>query len=222
MPIGNLESFNTGSGGSGAVDSVNSQTGVVTLDEDDIPEGTTNKKFTATEKTKLGTIEDNATADQTKEDIDALNIDADTVDGMEAAAFALASALASYVAKTGNESVGGVKTFTSFPVTPSSAPSSDYEVANKKYVDDSISVGGAACSCGSYVGDGTQQTVAHGLGVKPKFVFLCDRGGSSGRFMANDTYFNGSYTHDTSMTTTTYFKQILYNNGTTYDWVAIG
>lgn len=41
-----------------------------------------------------------------------------------------------YVALTGNQTVAGVKTFTSFPVTPSSAPTTDYEVANKKYVDD--------------------------------------------------------------------------------------
>jgi len=34
------------------------------------------------------------------------------------------------------QSFYGVKTFNSFPVTPSSAPTSDYEVANKKYVDD--------------------------------------------------------------------------------------
>lgn len=39
---------------------------------------------------------------------------------------------------TGNETVAGIKTFTSFPVTPSSAPTTDYQVANKKYVDDSI------------------------------------------------------------------------------------
>ena len=32
----------------------------------------------------------------------------------------------------------GVKTFNSFPITPSSAPSSNYQVANKKYVDDEI------------------------------------------------------------------------------------
>lgn len=37
---------------------------------------------------------------------------------------------------TGDETIAGVKTFTSFPVTPSSAPTSDYQVANKKYVDD--------------------------------------------------------------------------------------
>ena len=35
------------SGGGGAVDSVNGQTGVVVLDTDDVSEGTTNKYFTA-------------------------------------------------------------------------------------------------------------------------------------------------------------------------------
>lgn len=37
---------------------------------------------------------------------------------------------------SGNQTVNGIKTFGSFPVTPSSAPTSDYQVANKKYVDD--------------------------------------------------------------------------------------
>lgn len=32
----------------------------------------------------------------------------------------------------------GIYTFSSFPVTPSSAPTTNYQVANKKYVDDSI------------------------------------------------------------------------------------
>ena len=34
------------------------------------------------------------------------------------------------------QTINGVKTFGSFPVTPSLAPSTDYQVANKKYVDD--------------------------------------------------------------------------------------
>ena len=42
---------------------------------------------------------------------------------------------------TGSQNIGGVKTFSDFPVTPSSTPTSDYEVANKKYVDDSLSGG---------------------------------------------------------------------------------
>ena len=40
------------------------------------------------------------------------------------------------VSKTGNETVAGVKTFSSFPVTPSSAPTTNYQTANKEYVDD--------------------------------------------------------------------------------------
>lgn len=52
------------SGGGGAVDSVNGQTGVVVLDADDIGDGTTNKAYTATEKTKLAGIATGATANQ--------------------------------------------------------------------------------------------------------------------------------------------------------------
>ena len=40
------------------------------------------------------------------------------------------------VMNTGDETIAGVKTFSSFPVTPSSAPTTDYQAANKKYVDD--------------------------------------------------------------------------------------
>jgi hypothetical protein len=41
----------------------------------------------------------------------------------------------SAVALTGDETIAGVKTFSSFPLTPSSSPSTDYQVANKQYVD---------------------------------------------------------------------------------------
>jgi len=40
------------------------------------------------------------------------------------------------VKTSGDQSVGGIKTFTQFPFTPGSPPSVDYEIANKKYVDD--------------------------------------------------------------------------------------
>ncbi len=39
---------------------------------------------------------------------------------------------------TGNETIGGVKTFSSFPVTPSTVPTANYQVANKKYIDDKV------------------------------------------------------------------------------------
>lgn len=46
------------------------------------------------------------------------------------------------VSLTGNQTIAGTKTFSSFPVTPSAAPTANYQVANKKYVDDnSIGVG---------------------------------------------------------------------------------
>ena len=43
-----------------------------------------------------------------------------------------------YVGLTGDETVAGIKTFSSFPVTPSAAPTTDYQTANKKYVDDGL------------------------------------------------------------------------------------
>ena len=49
---------------------------------------------------------------------------------------AVFDALALKVATSGNETIAGIKTFSSFPVTPSSAPITDYQTANKKYVDD--------------------------------------------------------------------------------------
>lgn len=55
-----------GSGGAGAVDSVNGQTGVVVLDADDIDDtSTTNKFVTAADITKLGNLSGTNTGDQT-------------------------------------------------------------------------------------------------------------------------------------------------------------
>lgn len=48
---------------------------------------------------------------------------------------------------SGDQTIADVKTFTSFPVTPSSAPTTDYQTANKKYVDDSSSIN-SACRVG--------------------------------------------------------------------------
>ena len=40
-----------------------------------------------------------------------------------------------------NQTIEGIKNFTSFPITPSVAPTSSYQVANKKYVDDNKGLG---------------------------------------------------------------------------------
>jgi len=87
-----------------AVDSVNSQTGVVVLDADDISDASTTNKFTtAADITKLAGIETGATADQTAADIRGLGffdtsndgtgsgLDADLLDGNHATAFATAA-----------------------------------------------------------------------------------------------------------------------------------
>lgn len=50
--------------------------------------------------------------------------------------------LSNYVDKTTAQSIDGVKTFTSFPVTPTAAPTTDYQAANKKYVDDTVAGAG--------------------------------------------------------------------------------
>ena len=45
---------------------------IIPTDLDDIPDGSTYKKMTGTEQTKLGTVEDNATADQTGIEVQSL------------------------------------------------------------------------------------------------------------------------------------------------------
>lgn len=46
------------------------------------------------------------------------------------------SATQNFVDLSSNQTINWLKTFGSFALTPSSAPTSDYQVANKKYVDD--------------------------------------------------------------------------------------
>jgi len=41
------------------------------------------------------------------------------------------------------DTINGVKTYSQFPISPSSAPTTDYQFANKKYVDDTAIAGGA-------------------------------------------------------------------------------
>ena len=48
-----------------------------------------------------------------------------------------------FLGLTGDQTVGGIKTFSAFPVTPSSAPTTDYQVANRKFVLDSMAGAGA-------------------------------------------------------------------------------
>lgn len=64
------------------------------------------------------------------------------------------------------QAVAGVKTFSSFPVTPSSAPSTNYQVANKKYADDAPA---AKMTPASYAGE-ESITFPNGLILKHGFI----------------------------------------------------
>ena len=74
---------NTVSGGGGAVSSVNGQTGVVVLNQDDVLDGTTYKQYSQTEKTKLAGIaagaEVNVNADWNAVSGDALILNKPTI-----------------------------------------------------------------------------------------------------------------------------------------------
>jgi hypothetical protein len=65
IAVGGSGSIPAGGGGGGAVDSVNGQTGVVTLDQDDVLDGTSFKQYSSADKTKLAGIATGATANDT-------------------------------------------------------------------------------------------------------------------------------------------------------------
>lgn len=73
------------------------------------------------------------------------------------------------VSLTGDENVAWIKTFTSFPVTPSSDPTTDYQVSNKKYVDDRLwwyDINTWTVNTAS----ATTTDITHNLWTTPKFV----------------------------------------------------
>jgi hypothetical protein len=98
-----------------------------------------------TEIARLLTMATNATSNQT----DAYLLDRanhtstqaiSTIVGLQASLDAKANDN-TVVKLTGDQTIAGIKTFTAFPVTPASLPTSQYEFANKQYVDNSV-IGG--------------------------------------------------------------------------------
>lgn len=72
-----------------------------------------------------------------------------------------------YVNLSSNQTISGIKTFNSFPVTPSIAPTTDYQVANKKYVDDNS--GNVIEARPTSVYSGTDYTVTTGVSTKVQY-----------------------------------------------------
>ena len=76
---------------------------------------------------------------------------------------------------TENQTVAGVKTFTSSPIVPT--PTTDFQVATKKYVDDAASVGGSGLS----IGDKTKLDGIEEQATKNKTdAFLLNRSNHTG------------------------------------------
>jgi len=62
---------------------------------------------------------------------------------------------ATFVMTESAQTINGIKTFGSFPLTPSSAPTTDYQAANKKYVDDLLGISDAMVFKGTLGTGGT-------------------------------------------------------------------
>jgi len=98
-----------------------------------------------TEIAKLLTVAANATSNQTNayllsRDNHTGTQSISTVVGLQASLDAKANDN-TVVKLTGDQTIAGIKTFTAFPVSPASLPISQYEFANKQYVDNSV-IGG--------------------------------------------------------------------------------
>jgi hypothetical protein len=77
--------------------------------------------------------------------------------------------------------VAGIKTFSSFPVTPNSAPTTDYQAANKKYVDDRLATPTSTYEFTFVVGELVAGilTKAHNLGTARVWVSIYNAAGKS-------------------------------------------
>lgn len=99
-----------------------------------------------------------------------------------------AGAAASFVMTEGAQTINGVKTLGSFAVTPSSAPTTDYQVANKKYVDDNAGGGPhavlSATHSDSTAGEVSRGSIITGQGSTPKWAELTI--GTNGYYLKSD------------------------------------
>ena len=116
-----------------------------------------------------------------------------------------------YVDLTTNQTVAGIKTFSSFPETPSSAPTTNYQVANKKYVDDHTTP--AYAGLGSWIDKtssyGAQQALTDG------FV-IC-----YGRASYNGVDVQVNFYTDSASNPTTLRGRIYTNSNTTETYTVI-
>jgi hypothetical protein len=89
-----------------------------------------------------------------------------------------------YIKAAGASTIADVRTFSSFPITPSSAPTTDFQVANKAYVDTQVAASGATVSAWKFVETltltGTSQTSATLPTDADLFLIVLDADGAGG------------------------------------------
>lgn len=147
---------------------------------------------------------------------------------------ALGASLANVVQMTGTQTVAGVKTFTSFPVTTSADPTTAYQVANKGYVDKkaivSVSTTSAATHTPAIASEKTiynvtsqaaavafaepSGTPSDGYGI---LIRLKDDG-TTRAITWNDAYTSGTAAVKTSTTTSTRSLHLFIYDGASSKW----
>jgi len=99
--------------------------------------------------------------------------------------------------------------FLNFPITPSAAPDADYEVANKKYVDDS---GGGGDNLGNHTATETLKMGAHAIvGTDPQHRILMDPAADEIRIHPGDTSSDAYYIFKATTNLAGYFRPYLGN-----------
>jgi hypothetical protein len=180
--------------------SVNTKTGAVVLNQDEILDGTTFKQYSATEKTKLSGIAAGATANSS----DAVLLARanhtgsqaiSTISGLQAALDAKANDSA-VVHNLGNETIAGVKTFSSDPLIPDEvygiAWDGSLEPPTKNAVYDKIQTLGGGLSDGdkgeiTVASGGTVWTIDNSVVTNAKMANM-----ANGTFKANASGSSGA------------------------------
>ena len=91
---------------------------------------------------------------------------------------------------TGAQTIADVKTFSSFPVTPSADPTTDYQVANKKYADGiAAGIANVAMNAVETITPANNDTTNITVGFTPKFIlfYAISRDGNAGVLFSNGT-----------------------------------